>query len=489
MSEASGPTAPPVPLIPRREFNGPAPRDSGRHERWLMNQKIVALDRSIATATFPDFVYSVDDICSENLAWASERLGACAAKLFLLKIANLLIAKYEYINRHITLISHPVGLLVDPCNGCSLRCPGCVHSGLRDSWDWPSGLLKEETFQKFLDEHGPFANELYLANYGEPLLNSLTPRFVRFARQYGLPTFSSTSLSIPSRLLNGLVESGLNFLILSIDGASEEIYSKYRRNGNFRQVLGNVKRLVETKRRLGSYTPVLHWQFLVFEHNIHEVEKVTDLARDLGVNELALVRPFSVTWDDPAVRAVESWESETVIFEHDRPAYLAHLSKLRCDLAEATIDRQFAISWAERMSRRPVRAAELRRSSSASNLPKPCNWLYKSLTMDARGRIMPCARPPTKHAKERGDLVFARHTSVEHFNSRMHRLARQMFANESIYRDQVGAPGAAFPHCEKCKHRDQKGDIDTRVTVRRLLGDVDLYALLDEESRNTLTDW
>ena len=489
MSPEGGPTVPPEAPIHRPGFKRTNPRESAQHERLAMNQKIAALDRSIPTIEFPDFVYAVDDLCSEHLFWTSEWLGAHAAKLFLLKIANLLIAKYENINRHVTLVSHPVGLLVDPCNGCSLRCPGCVHSGLRDSWDWPSGLLKEETFRTFIDEHGLFANELYLANYGEPLLNPLTPKFVGLARLYGLPTFSSTSLSIPSQLLDGLVESGLNFLILSIDGASAETYSQYRRNGNFEQVLGNVKLLVETKRRLGSYTPVLHWQFLVFEHNVHEVEKVVDLARKLGVNELALVRPFSVAWDDPAVRAVESWESKTLIFEHDRSAYLAHLGKLRCCLAEASIDRQFAISWAERMSSRPVRAAELRKSRRASDLPKPCNWLYKSLTMDAGGRIMPCARPPTKHATERGDLVFARHSSVAHFNSRMHRLARQMFVDEPIYREQVGFSGATFPRCEKCHHRDQKGDIDTRVTVRRLLGDVDLYALLDDESRNALTDW
>ena len=453
--------------------------------RRQMNQKISALNAIIPTATFRAYVQAVDDIFSDHIADASEHLGASAAKLFSLKVANLLIAKYEYTNRHITLISHPVGMLVDPSNGCGLRCPGCVHSGLQIIWDWPSGLLKESVFQAFLDEHGPFAIELYLANYGEPLLSSLTPRFVQHARQYGLPTFTSTSLSVPPRLIDGLIESGLNFMIISIDGATEDVYSKYRRNGNFELVVGNVKRLVEAKCRSGSYTPVLHWQFLVFEHNVHEVEKVTQLARELGVNQLALVRPFSVTWDDPTIRAHETWESKTIVFEYDRPAYLAHLGKMRTDLAEDAINRAFAVTWTERLANRPATAMGTQRPGRTGSLPKPCNWLYKSLTMDAHGRIMPCARPPTKN----GDLVFARHTSADHFNSPMHRLARQIFVDEAIYREQVQATNAVPPYCARCEHRDQKADIDTKETVRRLLHDVNLYELLDEDCKNALTDW
>ena len=434
---------------------------------------------------FPAYVEAVDNICFDHVMEAADHQGLSAAKLFLLKVANLLVAKYEYTHHHLTLISHPVGMLVDPSNGCGLRCPGCVHSGRQTMWDWPSGLLKEDLFQTFLDAHGPFAIELYLANYGEPLLSSLTPRFVRLARQYGLPTFTSTSLSIPSRLVDGLVESGLNFLIISIDGATEEVYAKYRRNGNFTQVISNVKNLVATKRRLGSYTPVLHWQYLVFEHNVHEVERVTQLARDLGVNELALVRPFSVTWDDPTVFAHRTWESKTLVFEHNRPAYLAHLAQMRTCLADDAIDRQFAITWSERLAARVLSPLETRRPDGTGYPSKPCNWLYKSLTMDAHGRIMPCARPPTKN----GDLVFAQHTDADHFNSPMHKIARQIFVDEPAYRQHVMETNEKAPYCERCQHRDQKADIDTKVTVRRLLHDVDLYELLDGHCKDALTDW
>jgi MoaA/NifB/PqqE/SkfB family radical SAM enzyme len=450
-----------------------------------MNEQIYVLDTDMSTTPFQTYVAEVDEFCSDYVHEAARYLGDMPAKLLFLKITNLLIAKYEFTHRHVELISHPVGLLVDPSNGCGLRCPGCVHSGKTPIWDWQSAILKENVFRDFLNQHGPFAVEIYLANYGEPLLSALTPRLIKYARELGLPTFTSSSLSVPPRMLDGLVESGLNFLICSIDGATEEVYRRYRRGGDFESVIRNIKSLVATKRKLGSYTPVLHWQFLVFEHNRHEVEAVEQLARRLGVNELALVRPFSVTWDDASIHACEEWTSKTIIFDRDRQAHKRHLSNMYIESAKDTIDRHFDVTWTQRMASLTITAPAPRKSRRANEGPKPCNWLYKSLTMDARGRIMPCARPPTKD----GDLVFSEHTSPNQFNSRMHKLARQMFADEAVYNQQIRVPNAPDPYCTKCEHRDQKADIDTKETIRRLLDDVAIYELLDERAKLALTDW
>jgi MoaA/NifB/PqqE/SkfB family radical SAM enzyme len=450
-----------------------------------LSQEISKIDRSIPATNFHKYAELVDELCKNHIADATEMLGATSAQLMLLKVSNLLVAKYEYMHRHTAMICHPVGFLIDPCNGCNLRCPGCVHSGAQSDWDWPSGILKEEVFRSFLDEHGPFAFELYLANYGEPLLSKLTPKFAQIARQYCLPTFSSTSLSVPPRMLDGLVESGINFLIISIDGATEDIYLRYRRKGNFDQVIANVKQLVETKRRLNSYTPVLHWQFLVFEHNVHQIESVTQLARELGVNQLALVKPFSVDWDDPFVNAKSDQKPGLTIFHHDRPVYRTHLEKMRADLAEENIARHFAVTWVDRLRASPLTETDTERYDFVGSSGKPCNWLYKSLTMDAHGRIMPCARPPTTN----GDLVFARHTDKNQYRSPMHLLARQIFRDPGAYHLERPFLNETAPYCERCEHRTSKADIDTRETVRQLFHDVYLFDAIDPACKNSLTDW
>ena len=98
------------------------------------------------------------------------------------------------------------------------------------------------------------------------------------------------------------VESGLDYMVMSIDGATQPAYEKFRRNGDLELVFENIRKLVSAKRRLGKRTPVLSWNFLAFEHNAHEIPLATQMARKLGVDRFRVVNPFDVRWDDPNVR-------------------------------------------------------------------------------------------------------------------------------------------------------------------------------------------
>ena len=70
------------------------------------------------------------------------------------------------------------------------------------------------------------------------------------------------------------VESGLNRLIISIDGTNQESYSKYRIGGDLKKVVEGTKNMVQWKKKLKSRTPFIIWQFVVFRHNEHEVEDI-----------------------------------------------------------------------------------------------------------------------------------------------------------------------------------------------------------------------
>src|SRR5262249_53553155 len=150
-----------------------------------------------------------------------------------------------------------------------------------------------------LNRYGPYAIHLVLCNYGEPLLNAQTPKFIRRAKRYLIQTVLSTNFSIGRFDSEAYVESGLDFIVLSIDGATQSIYERYRKNGNLALVYENIQKLVRAKRALGKGTPVIEWQFLAFEHNAHEIPLAIDTARRLGVNQFALRAPFDVSWDDP----------------------------------------------------------------------------------------------------------------------------------------------------------------------------------------------
>lgn len=67
-------------------------------------------------------------------------------------------------------------------------------------------------------------------------------------------------------------------LTCSIDGATQETYSQYRRNGDIDKVLGHIDRILEYKRRFHTTFPTLYWQFVAFGHNEHELETAPAMA-------------------------------------------------------------------------------------------------------------------------------------------------------------------------------------------------------------------
>ena len=108
-------------------------------------------------------------------------------------------------------------------------------------------------------------------NYGEPLLNVNTPRFIRTAKRYLAQTMLATSLSVRRFDADAYIESGLDYMVLSIDGASQAVYERFRKKRSLELVCDNIRKLVAARQRSGKRTPVISWQFLAFRHNWQEI--------------------------------------------------------------------------------------------------------------------------------------------------------------------------------------------------------------------------
>lgn len=146
-------------------------------------------------------------------------------------------------------------------------------------------MMSSDGFRSIVDQVYQKVGMLILWNQGEPYLNPEFPQMVRYAANKGLYTMCSTnaSLVIDPR---AVIESGLNKLIVSMDGISEISYNAYRINGDYNLVLNNLRALVEAKRSLGKTYPKIIWQFIVMRHNEHEIEAVKLTAKEIGVDKL-----------------------------------------------------------------------------------------------------------------------------------------------------------------------------------------------------------
>jgi len=179
----------------------------------------------------------------------------------------------------------PVSISFEPTTSCNLRCPECP-SGLRQ-FTRPRGMLKNDFFTKTIDEI--YKDILYLIFYfqGEPYLNKNFLEMVSYAHKKGLYTATSTNAHfLTDEMAKKTVESGLDRLIISLDGTTQEVYQQYRREGNVEKVIEGARNIVKWKKELKSKTPFVFFQFLVVRPNEHQVEDVKRLAKEVGVDEV-----------------------------------------------------------------------------------------------------------------------------------------------------------------------------------------------------------
>lgn len=178
---------------------------------------------------------------------------------------------------------YPISISFEPTTSCNLRCPECP-SGLR-AFTRPTGMLDNTFFRQTIDEM--HKELLYLIFYfqGEPYLNPAFLDMVRYASDKRIYTATSTNAHyLTKENAQRTVSSGLDRLIISIDGTTQEVYQQYRKGGHLEKVLQGARNIVAAKKEARSSTPLVIFQFLVVKPNEHQIEEVKALAKEIGVD-------------------------------------------------------------------------------------------------------------------------------------------------------------------------------------------------------------
>jgi radical SAM protein with 4Fe4S-binding SPASM domain len=180
---------------------------------------------------------------------------------------------------------YPVSISFEPTTSCNLRCPECP-SGLRE-FTRPTGMLDQTFFNNTIDDI--HQHLLYLIFYfqGEPFLHPHFLDMVKYAHEKGIYTATSTNAHyLTDEKAKQTVESGLDRLIISVDGTTQEVYQQYRVGGKLDKVLEGAAHIVKWKKQLKSKTPFIFFQFLVVKPNEHQIEEIKKLGAEIGVDQV-----------------------------------------------------------------------------------------------------------------------------------------------------------------------------------------------------------
>jgi radical SAM protein with 4Fe4S-binding SPASM domain len=265
-----------------------------------------------------------------------------------------------------------------------------------------SEKMSIERFKKIVDRFAPFVYEVNLHNWGEPLLNPDLFKMIEYAQNKNIGTNMSTNLNTPRETdIDNLTRSNLEYLIVSLDGTTDDVYAKYRRRGDFNLVMSNLRALVEKRYSLNRKTPVIEWQFIVMKHNIHQVEDARHIARQIGVDILRFVPvglPFAAKDKD---RLKREWFPEI----------------------EGKGNR--GESWEHQFLQKPRKSA--------------CFYLYRSLTVNPNGRVAPCC---IVYGEGTGFGDLLKQSPREIWNNEHYQSARSLFSRNG--------QAAAHTICEQC---------------------------------------
>jgi len=273
---------------------------------------------------------------------------------------------------------YPYILTVEPTNVCNLQCPLCpTGKGLLGR---PHQALTLESYKRVIDEIGAYLYLVNLTNWGEPLLVREIVEMIRYSHEQRIFTAISTNGNYAASLNAKLVDAHLDHMTVAIDGSTQELYEQYRVGGRLDRVADNVSALVAEKKRLGVAHPFIELQFLVFDHNRHDVPEIEALAERLGVDGLLIRAANSpvneenrrkfYTWNDRKGFCSRFWYTATINSDGGLTPCCNYFDK--SDDYGNVFETSFAEAWNGEAYRRNRRAAADRDVDELTSICRSC---------------------------------------------------------------------------------------------------------------------
>jgi len=211
------------------------------------------------------------------------------------KYVNLVKAYFAYLRGSTKISSMPAFLKVEICRYCEVNCLYCYPARENSLYPLESLLYPLESYKQLIDQLKDSIFLVSLYDIGEPLHNPQVLDYIRHAHQHRVGTAISSSLSIEreDRFWRDLATSGLDHLVVAIDGISPEVYNHYRRNGQLDLVMSNMRKLLAFKNEADSRL-FIEWQMIDFPWNRSEQLEAEKMAYQLGCDLFRIIPDLSV---------------------------------------------------------------------------------------------------------------------------------------------------------------------------------------------------
>lgn len=293
--------------------------------------------------------------------------------LTLKRFINISLSLLEYSFRMKHLNSKPFLLKIEPSSFCNLKCLGCRTEV--EKFKFKHGMITYHNFESIIEGLKDYLVEVSLYIWGEPLMHKKEIcKMVELLSKHNIGSVISTNGHFLSKdIADGLVDAGLDKLIIAIDGTTQDSYSKIRTGGHLELVMNNLAILAQSRIKKRSTTPLIEWQFIRTDFNKDEIPVALETARQFEVDYFTLMP-----------------------------------------------------DWGRRESDQNTKQA---RSKAHKSRMKVCRWLWFAAAIQWNGDIYPCC-----HVARDERNSFGRREMLQCWNSEAYKTSRGKFAYFNRYK-------------------------------------------------------
>lgn len=173
-------------------------------------------------------------------------------------------------------------LQVESCIACNLRCVMCPWREIAGRAA-NKGLMPQEVWEAIR----PYLSEVRSIDFtggGEPLLQPRLADWLAEATRAGCETGILTNgLLLKNETAKHLINAGIDWICVSMDGATKDLYEEIRVGSNFDLVCRNLEDIAAM--RTGK-VPKTMINFVLMGINVGHVEEIVRLASRLGVDQV-----------------------------------------------------------------------------------------------------------------------------------------------------------------------------------------------------------
>jgi len=185
-----------------------------------------------------------------HLPWIIERYFWAARSGFTArKLVNASMALAEMKMGRPRVRSRPFLLRIEPTNVCNLKCPLCLCGTGEDPR--PKGMISIDDYKRIFEDTKQWAMITRLDGLGEPTIHPKIWELIRIAKSYGTSVVMHTNFNTPNCAHpEPILDSGIDRIVISVDGASQETHGRYRIGGDLETVLTRLRNLVNERKLL-----------------------------------------------------------------------------------------------------------------------------------------------------------------------------------------------------------------------------------------------